>query len=113
MLRRYLFIMNILRLPGNDADEFAAINGFGEVVVTSGQQTLFAVPVHCVGGESDYGTAVSLLPENARGRVTVGDGHLHIHQNDVEWIPLLNGLIGVFDGLPAVFHQGRFNTCDF
>ena len=62
---------------------------------------LVFVAFHGVPGERDDGAIVAALAENPGGRVAIHDGHLHIHEDEIEF-----GLGRVIDGDLAI---GGFN----
>ncbi len=79
------------RVRGELADhakKFGDIDRLGGEFIAAGAEAALAVFHHGVGGERDDGPFVTIAAEIPGGGVAVHDGHLHIHEDDVEGFPL-------------------------
>ena len=92
-------------------DEFLSIDWFGGVVVASGVDAFVPVGGHRVGGEGDDGGGVALASQLAGGLVSIEDGHLHVHQDDVEGVAGVVGFECGVDRELAVFLDGHLCAC--
>ena len=65
-------------------DELLWIDGLGDVRVAASTDALLAVACHGVGGQGNYRPCVPGPSEHLRSGIAVHDGHLHIHEDQIE-----------------------------
>ena len=86
-------------------NQFRPINWFRGIVVASGLDTRLAIPLHRVGSQGNDRPGEAVLADLLRGLVAVHDGHLHVHQDDVERCACLDRGADLLDGdLPVLGH---------
>ena len=79
------------------SQQFPAINGFGQVTITTGVNTLLAIAFHGIGSQGHDGGFIALLPKGTGGLVSIHMRHLYVHQYQVKdlGLSLLNSLFAV------------------
>ncbi len=82
--------------------EQRAVDGFDDVVVTSGVETLLAISTHGGCREGDDRPGPAHVSKLRGGLVSVEDGHLHVHENAVQSLV-------VFRARPNILHSQRAN----
>ena len=73
----------------DDVHQPLAVEGFRRVIVAACLDAFLSIPHHGVGSQGDDRPRVVLLTEELRRLVTAHDGHLHVHQDDIEWMRLV------------------------
>ena len=69
---------------GQDFEQAADFDGFGEKIVAAGGEGLLAVFFHGGGGEGDDGGGESRGAEGGGGGMAVHAGYLDVHEDEVE-----------------------------
>ena len=68
--------------------EVRGLHRFGDIIVHTGRQTALAIPLHGVGSHGDDGqvspAGFLLFANGGRSREAIHDGHLYVHQYDIE-----------------------------
>lgn len=77
------------------AEECLSVDGFGEVFIAPDVEASLSVVFHGVGGEGDDGDGASSCAEFGCGDVAVEDGHLHVHDDEVEVVVAFEEVEGV------------------
>jgi hypothetical protein len=99
---------------GESVEQFGFLNRLRDVTVHAGAETPVAVSCECVGGHCNYGqmrTGEFFAGTYFGYRFeAVHDGHLDIHQDDVEYLFLQNGergaaIGGELDGVACPLEQ--------
>jgi len=90
------------------------LDRLGHIIIHSGQEASFAVALHCVSRHCNDRNASAAAgfagADGAGGFIAVHLGHLHVHQHQVELLPIeqLNSAIAVRNGdhaVPSLFQK--------
>ena len=86
-------------------DQPSSIDRLGVVITTAGGKAFFALALECVSRQSDDCAAITLLAKQGGCPIAVEHGHLHVHQDYVEWFACRQRSLSTLDSKFAVFND--------
>lgn len=96
-------VLGLHQAFSDGGQKFCTVDWLGQIAVAAGGEALFIIAEHGIGRQGEDGARVAGVAEAPRCLVTVHDGHLHVHEDDVERFARRCGRQGFFAGNLAVF----------
>ena len=93
-------------MSGNCRQQCRYVKWLSYVSVAAGVEAPLAIVDHRMSGQGDYRRYKARTPQPCRGFEAIHDGHLHVHQHNVERISRLLGRQNKLDRTLSILRHG-------